>query len=81
MDRGSHSLETIILLLALKVEYPNSVHLLRGNHEAADINAQFGFRCVRVSSTAFGRRSSILEWAMCEGRKALGHAGSWVVLD
>jgi len=44
VDRGSHSLETIILLLALKVEYPNSVHLLRGNHEAADINAQFGFR-------------------------------------
>mmetsp|Transcript_3467 Transcript_3467/g.7218 ORF Transcript_3467/g.7218 Transcript_3467/m.7218 type:complete len:903 (-) Transcript_3467:555-3263(-) len=44
VDRGSHSLETIMLLLALKVEYPNSVHLIRGNHEAADINAQFGFR-------------------------------------
>lgn len=44
VDRGSHSLETIMLLLALKVEYPKSIHLIRGNHEAADINAQFGFR-------------------------------------
>ncbi|KIY91506.1 hypothetical protein MNEG_16458 [Monoraphidium neglectum] len=44
VDRGSHSLETICLLLALKVEYPRSVHLIRGNHEAADINALFGFR-------------------------------------
>ncbi|XP_039064072.1 serine/threonine-protein phosphatase BSL3-like [Hibiscus syriacus] len=35
-------LETITLLLALKVEY--NVHLVRGNHEAADINALFGFR-------------------------------------
>jgi hypothetical protein len=76
VDRGAHSLETICLLLALKVrtwlhcrrlaasptvltpavrfyaydirllqiEYPKNVHLLRGNHEAADINALFGFR-------------------------------------
>ncbi|XP_072951192.1 serine/threonine-protein phosphatase BSL3 isoform X1 [Typha angustifolia] len=44
VDRGQHSLETIALLLALKVEYPHNVHLIRGNHEAADINALFGFR-------------------------------------
>lgn len=80
VDRGQHSLETISLLLALKVqfgsvvilhqfyfqflsraqdfcilifctlismfqvEYPHNVHLIRGNHEAADINALFGFR-------------------------------------
>ena len=34
VDRGAHSLETICLLLALKVEHPTSVHLIRGNHEA-----------------------------------------------
>lgn len=44
VDRGAHSLETICLLLALKIEHPNNVHLIRGNHEAADINALFGFR-------------------------------------
>jgi hypothetical protein len=32
------------LLLALKLEHPRNVHLIRGNHEAADINALFGFR-------------------------------------
>ncbi|KAL6506501.1 Serine/threonine-protein phosphatase bsl2 [Orobanche gracilis] len=44
VDRGQHSLETITLLLALKAEHPHQVHLIRGNHEAADINALFGFR-------------------------------------
>lgn len=44
VDRGQHSLETITLLLALKIEYPENIHLIRGNHEAADINALFGFR-------------------------------------
>eukprot|EP01025_Chloroclados_australasicus_P064722 TRINITY_DN867_c2_g1_i3.p3 TRINITY_DN867_c2_g1~~TRINITY_DN867_c2_g1_i3.p3 ORF type:complete len:290 (-),score=41.74 TRINITY_DN867_c2_g1_i3:1060-1929(-) len=44
VDRGTHSLETICLLLSLKKEHPNNVHLIRGNHEASDINALFGFR-------------------------------------
>lgn len=35
VDRGSHSLETICLLLALKIEHPSSVHLIRGNHEVS----------------------------------------------
>ena len=33
VDRGAHSLETICLLLALKIEHPKAVHLIRGNHE------------------------------------------------
>ena len=33
VDRGAHSLETICLLLALKIEHPTHVHLIRGNHE------------------------------------------------
>lgn len=32
VDRGSHSLETIMLLLALKATYPNQIHMIRGNH-------------------------------------------------
>lgn len=33
-----------IILSLLQVEYQHNVHLIRGNHEAADINALFGFR-------------------------------------
>ncbi|KAF3576450.1 hypothetical protein DY000_02030622 [Brassica cretica] len=44
VDRGQHSLETIILLLALKVEYQHNVHLIRGNHEAADLMPFLGER-------------------------------------
>lgn len=28
----------------MQIEYPENIHLIRGNHEAADINALFGFR-------------------------------------
>ncbi|KAG4185867.1 hypothetical protein ERO13_A08G007100v2 [Gossypium hirsutum] len=60
VDRGQHSLETITLLLALKIEYPNNVHLIRGNHEAADINALFGFRIECIER--MGERDGIWAW-------------------
>ncbi|CAL5425557.1 unnamed protein product [Camellia sinensis] len=60
VDRGQHSLETISLLLALKVEYPHNVHLIRGNHEAADINALFGFRIECIER--MGERDGIWTW-------------------
>ncbi|RZC78512.1 hypothetical protein C5167_002711 [Papaver somniferum] len=60
VDRGQHSLETISLLLALKVEYPQNVHLIRGNHEAADINALFGFRIECIER--MGERDGIWAW-------------------
>ena len=43
VDRGNHSLETICLLMALKVKFPDKIHLLRGNHEDKCINNGFGF--------------------------------------
>ncbi|KAG9134013.1 hypothetical protein Leryth_004719 [Lithospermum erythrorhizon] len=60
VDRGQHSLETITLLLALKIEYPDNVHLIRGNHEAADINALFGFRIECVER--MGESDGIWAW-------------------
>ena len=42
VDRGVHSLETICLLMALKVKYPRQIHLLRGSHEDRKINIKAG---------------------------------------
>lgn len=36
--RGKRSLETICLMLAYKIKFPNNFFLLRGNHECASIN-------------------------------------------
>jgi len=44
VDRGTHSIETMCLLMALKIKYPNQMHLLRGNHEDRWINSAFGFQ-------------------------------------
>lgn len=43
VDRGDHSIETICLLLAFKLRYPEHLFLLRGNHECASINRIYGF--------------------------------------
>ncbi|KAL2661835.1 hypothetical protein AAZV13_02G005400 [Glycine max] len=43
VDRGKQSLETICLLLAYKIKYPENFFLLRGNHECASINRVYGF--------------------------------------
>eukprot|EP01006_Ploeotia_vitrea_P027390 TRINITY_DN60226_c1_g1_i1.p1 TRINITY_DN60226_c1_g1~~TRINITY_DN60226_c1_g1_i1.p1 ORF type:complete len:305 (-),score=27.27 TRINITY_DN60226_c1_g1_i1:152-1066(-) len=43
VDRGKQSLETICLLLAFKIKYPENFFVLRGNHECASINRIYGF--------------------------------------
>ena len=43
VDRGKQSIETICLLLAYKVKYPDNFFILRGNHETDSINRLYGF--------------------------------------
>jgi len=43
VDRGKQNIETICLLLALKIKHPDRFFLLRGNHESDSINRLYGF--------------------------------------
>lgn len=43
VDRGKHSVETIILLFCYKILYKENFFILRGNHECASINKMYGF--------------------------------------
>ena len=54
VDRGFYSLETFLLLIALKVRYPNRIYMIRGNHESRQITQVYGFydECLRNFGTA-----------------------------
>ncbi|XP_073983627.1 serine/threonine-protein phosphatase 4 catalytic subunit-like isoform X2 [Rhodnius prolixus] len=43
VDRGYHSTEVFLLLIALKARYPTRIYLIRGNHETRDITQVYGF--------------------------------------
>lgn len=43
VDRGKKSLETICLLFAYKIKFPENFFLLRGNHESPSICRIYGF--------------------------------------
>lgn len=44
VDRGSFSIECILLLLSLKLLYPQHLYISRGNHETHTMNQMYGFK-------------------------------------
>lgn len=44
VDRGGHALDILLLLLALKRDDPQSVHITRGNHEDWSTSTTYGFK-------------------------------------
>ena len=43
VDRGAMAVEIVIVLLVAKLLYPESVHILRGNHESLWMTQSYGF--------------------------------------
>lgn len=44
VDRGTFSVEVLLLIMGLKIRFPNTIFVLRGNHECRQMTATFNFR-------------------------------------
>lgn len=56
VDRGTASVEILLMLFSLKIKFPDHIYLLRGNHETDLMAKQYGFRqecCRRLNKKCY----------------------------
>ncbi|OHT07443.1 Serine/threonine protein phosphatase PP1-gamma catalytic subunit [Tritrichomonas foetus] len=84
VDRGPASVSTLALLLAYKIKYPQNFFMLRGNHEIASTNRDYGFydelQCTyQKSDVVYRRANETFDWlpiaAIIDGRALVIHGG------
>ncbi|XP_072405524.1 serine/threonine-protein phosphatase 5 isoform X1 [Chiloscyllium punctatum] len=77
VDRGSFSVEVILVLFGFKLLLPNHFHVLRGNHETDNMNQMYGFEGevkAKYTSQMFELFSEVFQWlplAQCINSKVL----------
>jgi serine/threonine-protein phosphatase 5 len=87
VDRGSFSLEVILVFYAYKLLYPKHFFMSRGNHESISLNAIYGFdgevkaKCDAVALNLFAESFCQLPLACCIGGKVLVMHGGLFAQD
>ncbi|KAH0573844.1 Serine/threonine-protein phosphatase [Spironucleus salmonicida] len=60
VDRGDFGHQVVLFFAALKIKYPNRVHMIRGNHETPQMNSFFGYQ--QQIENNYGTKSGVFSF-------------------